>query len=180
MKCPSCKSSSLDWLNLEPDLPARGCSSCEGAWIARISYDAWRAKQPGDAPAKPAHAEIDVTDVRHAKLCPQCSQLMQKYHVSHDLAFYLDYCPSCGGIWLDRNEWAALRAQNLHDNLHQMVSKQWQADIQRQSVKNTVEDMFRQRLGDAAYRKTTEFRTWLANHDKKSLILAYLSDLDPA
>lgn len=90
MKCPSCKSSSLDWLNLEPELPARGCSSCEGAWIARVSYDAWRAKQAGDAPAKPARAEIDVTDVRHAKLCPQCSQLMQKYHVSHDLAFYLD------------------------------------------------------------------------------------------
>jgi hypothetical protein len=70
-------------------------------------------------------------------------------------------------MWLDRNEWAALRAQNLHDNLHQMVSRQWQADIQRQSVKNTVEDMFRQRLGDAAYHRTADFRAWLATHDKK-------------
>lgn len=57
---------------------------------------------------------------------------------------------------------------------------QWQADIQRQSVKNTVEDMFRQRLGDAAYQRTADFRAWLATHDKKSLILAYLSDLDQA
>jgi len=40
--------------------------------------------------------------------------------------------------------------------------------------------MFRQRLGDAAYRKTADFRAWLASHDKKSLILAYLSDLDQA
>ena len=43
MKCPLCKTPSLDATVLAPDLEGRICGECNGVWIARAKYDAWAA-----------------------------------------------------------------------------------------------------------------------------------------
>ena len=114
-------------------------------------------------------------DTRVAKICPQCGHLLLPYRVGHGLAFSIDYCGACGGVWCDRNEWDAIKARNLHDNLHDIVSAHWQNAVRRADVDAAVEQTYRRVLGDA-YDKAAEVREWLRNEPRRSTLLAYLSD----
>ncbi|NQZ56771.1 MAG: zf-TFIIB domain-containing protein [Lentisphaeraceae bacterium] len=39
---------------------------------------------------------------------------MRKCRVGHGLQFYVERCATCGGVWLDKNEWESLKAQGFH------------------------------------------------------------------
>ena len=52
---------------------------------------------------------FEVKDVQGAKICPECGRILLKYKVGHGLDFFVDHCSGCGGIWLDKNEWNALK-----------------------------------------------------------------------
>ena len=175
MKCPLCKTPSLDATVLAPDLEGCICGECNGVWIARTKYDAWRKRLPKDIPETASDAEFSVNDTRVAKICPQCGHLLLPYRVGHGLAFSIDYCGACGGVWCDRNEWDAIKARNLHDNLHDIVSAHWQNAVRRADVDAAVEQTYRRVLGEA-YDKAAETRDWLRNHPQRSTLLAYLSD----
>ena len=175
MKCPLCKTPSLDATVLAPDLEGCICGECNGVWIARAKYDAWRKRLPKDIPETASDAEFSVNDTRGAKICPQCGHLLLPYRVGHGLAFSIDYCGACGGVWCDRNEWDAIKARNLHDNLHDIVSAHWQNAVRRADVDAAVEQTYRRVLGDA-YDKAAEVREWLRNEPRRSTLLAFLSD----
>jgi Zn-finger nucleic acid-binding protein len=179
MQCPVCKKPSMGPVDLEPDLHASECSSCSGTWIARSSYDAWRSKNPVDLPENPVTATIGVADVPKAKICPLCGHLLLKYQVGHGLQLSIDYCTACGGIWLDKGEWKAIKAKNLHDNLHQIVSLQWQTDVRRKEVHESIEQAYVKHLGKEAYEKAKDTRAWLRQQSQKALILAYLAEKTP-
>ena len=98
MKCPLCKTPSLDATVLAPDLEGCICGECNGVWIARTKYDAWRKRLPKDIPETASDAEFSVNDTRVAKICPQCGHLLLPYRVGHGLAFSIDYCGACGGV----------------------------------------------------------------------------------
>ena len=176
MECPLCKKHTMNPISLLPDLSALVCSECAGLWIARTNYDAWRAKQPGDLPETTTPIQVTVTQVHKPKICPQCNHLLLPYRVGHGLPFSIDYCGACGGVWCDHSEWDALKAKNLHDNLLDIISDHWQAALRQTDVQDAVEQTYKKQLG-AAYAKAVEMRTWLQDQPKKSLILAYLSNL---
>ena len=67
MKCPLCKTPSLDATVLAPDLEGCICGECNGVWIARTKYDAWRKRLPKDIPETASDAEFSVNDTRVAK-----------------------------------------------------------------------------------------------------------------
>jgi len=190
MQCPICKKHTMNPVDLAPDLSGLACSDCTGVWIARTEYDKWRAKQPADLPEvaitdkgaadKQKSAQVAVAEPHKAKICPQCGHLLLPYRVGHGLSFSIDYCGACGGVWCDRKEWDAIKAKNLHDNLHDIVSANWQAAVRRSDVQEAIEQTYRRLLG-AAYGKASDLRAWMREQPQpqRSVILAYLSDIKP-
>ena len=178
MQCPLCKKHTLEQTDLAPDLTGLACRDCAGVWIARNNYDSWRARQSGDRQEAATATEFAVTETHKAKLCPQCGHLMLPYRVGHGLAFAIDYCGACGGVWFERNEWEAIKAKNLHDNLHDIVSTHWQTAVRQTAVQEVIEQAYKRLLG-ASYDKAAEMRAWLRGQPQKGLILAYLADAKP-
>jgi Zn-finger nucleic acid-binding protein len=179
MQCPLCKRHTLSPTELTPGLSSITCDECKGAWITRSNYEAWRARRPADTAETSTAAEFNVTDNHKAKLCPQCGRLLLPYRVGHGVSFSIDYCGACGGIWLDQNEWEAIKARNLHDNLHQIVTERWQTDVRQSAIQESIERAYERQLG-GAYPKAQEIKAWLRGQPQKGLLLAYLADSQPA
>jgi Zn-finger nucleic acid-binding protein len=178
MQCPVCKKHTMATVELAPNLSGLKCSQCSGTWIARSHYDAWRRKQPGHLPEISTPVQVTISETHKAKICPECRHLLLPYRVGHGLPFSIDYCGACGGVWLDAQEWEAIKTKNLHDNLHDMVSTHWQNEVRKEEVQVAAEQTYKRLLGPA-YDKATEFRSWLCKHPQKALILAYLSGTKP-
>lgn len=179
MECPLCMKPTMKPANLLPDLSGSTCSECSGVWIARAGYDFWRVRQSASVSAASEPAEFTSADVHKAKTCPECRHLLLPYRVGHGLAFSIDYCGACGGVWFDRNEWIAITARNLHFNLHDIMTAHWQAEVRRTEVQQAIEQTYRHRLGDS-YARASEIRDWLGTQPQKSIILAYLAGVKPA
>lgn len=178
MQCPLCKKHTMDTLDLAPDLTGSACSECSGVWLDRAKYYAWRAKHPCDLPETNTPAQLAVSDTHKAKICPQCGRLMLPYRVGHGLSFSIDYCEACGGVWCDRGEWDAIKAKNLHDNLHDIVSQHWQAAVRQAEVQESIEQTYARHLGPN-YAKAKELKAWVRGQAQKAIILAYLADTKP-
>lgn len=175
MQCAICKKHTMNAVDLVQGLSGFTCGECSGIWVARTTYEAWRTKQASDLPETSTDAQFDIAETHKPKICPQCGHLLLPYRVGHGLSFSIDYCGACGGIWFDKNEWDAIKAKNLHDNLHDIVSANWQTAVRRSDVQEAIEQAYKRQLG-AAYSKASEVRTWLRDQPRKSLIIAYLSD----
>jgi len=178
MKCPVCKKCSMNSVDIATDLTALTCRECSGVWFDRDKYDAWRAKHPADLPETNTPAQLGVSESHKAKICPQCGHLMLPYRIGHGLSFSVDYCGACGGVWCDRGEWDAIKAKNLHHNLHDIVSQHWQTTVRESGVQESIEQTYARHLG-ANYTKAQEVRTWLHGQPQKALILAYLTGTKP-
>ena len=168
----------MDLADLAPSLKGSVCSECTGVWLDRAKYDAWCAKNPNDLPETSTPVQLAMSDTHKAKVCPQCGHLLLPYRVGHGLPFSIDYCGACGGEWCDRGEWEAIKAKNLHDNLHEIVSQHWQTAVRQSDVQESIEKTYARHLG-ADYAKAQEVRTWLRGQPQKALILAYLADMKP-
>lgn len=178
MQCPLCKKNTMTYTDLLPNLSGLSCSACSGVWIGRSHYDTWRARQPSDLAENPAPVQIGVNETHKGKICPECAHLLLPYRVGHGLPFSIDYCGACGGVWLERNEWDAIKAKNLHDNLHEIVSAHWQNAVRQDDVQLAIEKTYIRLLG-GSYDKAREMRAWLKDQAQRRLILAYLSDQKP-
>lgn len=180
MLCPVCKAKRSTSVELAENLRAVSCGGCGGHWISNQNYTTWLEGYGNSRPEEPfSEVEFDVNDVQAVKLCPDCGRLLLKYKVGHGLDFSVDHCSGCGGVWLDANEWNALRGKNLHDAIHKIFTTQWQTQVRKEQVAATLDQVYQKRLGVEAYQKTKEIRTWIQNHDQKEAILAFISDNDP-
>ena len=99
--------------------------------------------------------------------------------MGHGFSFTLDHCEGCKGIWLDRNEWEALKARNLHDDVNSMLTAFWQDEAQKEVRKKRMEQIYIGRFGADDYAEIEKIRAWLATRPKKQDLLAYLTDRDP-
>ena len=178
MKCPVCASKRTTTETLTDGLSAQKCESCGGHWISHKNYQTWQSTL-GDISDHTSFTEvqIELEDHKGATLCPDCGKILLKYKVGHGLDFYVDHCSACGGIWLDENEWEALEAQNLHDEIHRIFSTAWQKEIRDENLAQTMENVFRNRFGDETYKKIKDIRKWIEGHPRKDELLAFLSDI---
>jgi len=180
MKCPVCKTKQCLPVELADGLKAVTCDSCGGHWLSYRNYGAWLKDHGDTLPENPlAEIEFDVDDVRDAKLCPECQRILLKYKVGHGLDFFVDHCPGCGGIWLDRNEWEALQRKNLHDEIHKIFSTAWQKQVRGDRMKEKLEQAYTNRLGAEVYAEAKSIREWLQQQPQKQAILSFLADDDP-
>ena len=125
MKCPTCNSSTRR-VDLEPGLIARRCETCEGHWIPSFQYWRW-ASENKDSARLPSSGggELPVSDAKDALICPECRHILIKANVGRGLAFHVDRCMHCGGIWLDKNEWASLKNHHIANEIYAMYTTVW-------------------------------------------------------
>ena len=102
--------------------------------------------------------------------------MLIRYRVGHGLHFQIDRSPLTGGVWLDKGEWDALKSKNLHTQLHVIFTAPYQAKIRTAELEQTLEEVFRDRIGPEDFEKVREFREWLTGHPKQRDILCYLLD----
>jgi Zn-finger nucleic acid-binding protein len=175
MRCPICKTVALAEARLDPELPSHACGKCGGAWIGGQQYTQWLTRQTSTDSATSARGiSTPGHDSLAAKLCPECGRFLVRYHVGHGIEFCIDRCTTCGGIWLDADEWQALRAQKLHDVLHLVFSAAWQAEIHRRNETQRHDQMLKQKLGAADVAEIHRVKQWLDSHPHRTELYAYL------
>jgi Zn-finger nucleic acid-binding protein len=176
MNCPACKTNALQMHDLEPELPSLQCTACGGQWIQSFRYWRWRSLQPTDLPEIP-HAPDDlpaVMEAHQANVCPECGHILVPYRVGHGVAFSLDHCGHCGGMWFEKNEWEVLRSRNLHDDVHKVFNQVWQSDVSREERRATREARLTTLLGDQDLSEIRRVKAWLDGHPRRSEIYALL------
>ena len=177
MKCPACSSKRTSQISLTENLLATQCDSCQGVWIPHKNYEAWQKTFEEPLPEKSfTEVDLEIEDRPGAKVCPQCGKILLKFKVGHGLDFFVDTCSACGGIWLDKHEWDALKAKNLHDEIHRIFSTSWQKQIREDRLEETMEKVFRNRFGSETFQKVSEIKSWLNDQPNKDELMAFLNE----
>ncbi len=182
-KCPVCKNVVLKLSNLEDSLPVRQCRSCGGYWLRANDYARWlKSQTPGsfeEEKTKEASTRFPVAESNQTAICPDCGHFLRKYKISAKVDFHLDRCNNCNGVWLDKNEWEALKAGDLHDEINQIFTAPWQQNIQNKTITSKLDAMYLQRFGESDYQKIKEIRAWLQGNPNRNYLMAFLLDKDP-
>lgn len=181
MKCPACKTATLQDEQLDDGPRADGCNACGGRWISSTRYVAWveSRRKPGAPPHPLAPEAAHAVDSSAALLCPECGHLMIKFHVGGEHDFALDRCNHCNGEWLDRGEWEALRSRGLHEQIARVCSPAWQHALTREAMRRALATRLRAVLGPADFDRIEEMRRWIQAHPHRALLMAHLIDEEP-
>lgn len=180
MNCPICKSTELIETQLDQNLKSQQCPNCRGNWIGGAEYWHWVERHGTDLAEQIHEAEtLTLAEPGLPIDCPECRFRMVKYLVGRGLHFSIDHCHGCKGIWLDGNEWEALRKRNLHDDLNLMFTSFWQTEAQRDARKKKMEQIYVGRFGEEDYAEIKRIRYWLDTKTNREQLLAFLIDKNP-
>src|ERR1044072_6563313 len=180
MQCPVCKSTELAENQLETNLMSQQCPDCRGNWIAGAEYWKWVEDHKTDLAERVfEHETLSLAEPGLPLDCPECRFRMVKYLVGRGLTFSIDHCHGCKGIWLDGNEWEALKKRNLHDDLNLMFTYFWQTEAQRLQRKQQMEEIYNGRFGEEDYPEIKRIRYRLESKTNREEQLAYLIDRAP-
>ncbi len=180
MNCPVCEATQLAPETLEANLTSLKCPSCKGNWIRGAHYWKWLETHGENLPEVPDEGDgLQSSETGKYLDCPECRFRMAKYLVGRGVGFTLDHCSGCKGIWLDGNEWEALKKRNLHDDLNAMLTEFWQASARREARRKHLEQIYTQRFGPEDFEEIQRVRAWLDNHKNKQELIAFLTDTDP-
>lgn len=174
MKCASCDTAELTPATLEDGLPCYTCAQCAGSLLSLSPYVDWATRQPEREP-HPAPFEVSAADSKQALRCPKCTRIMIKYKVTADNAHGLDYCFGCEEVWLDRGEWAWLKAQGLDTQVTAISTDAWQRRLREEASAKIRDEKFHHTLGADAYAAAERFRDWLRQQPQRAEILRFLN-----
>src|SRR5215813_4163628 len=179
MNCPVCKSPELMTNQLESNLTSMKCPNCRGNFIVGAEYWSWVETHGTDLAERIHETEsLSLAEPGFPIDCPECRFRMVKYLVGRGLNFTIDHCEGCKGIWLDGNEWEALKKRNLHDDLNLMFTAFWQNEAQRMARKKKLQQIYTTRFGEGDYGEIKRIRYWLESKTNREELLAYLLDKD--
>ena len=181
LKCPVCKSVALpaEVSPLEGGPEAHVCGQCGGQWIVPKDYWKWLEGRNVPTPEPPPAenpVNLPVKETETPKFCPDCGRFMRRHKVGHGVSFAVDRCGTCGGIWLDANEWPILKSRHIHERLHFVASDAWQAQVARQDREKGHEQIVLDKIGNADLEKIKAIRAWIESHPRKAELYAFLLD----
>lgn len=101
MRCPR----DTTELSKSEDGDVYSCTTCGGMFFTRGELDRLAEPHEGDL----EFSTVDLDDFTHPDIypagdCPACGERMEKVEFNIYTGIILDYCPSCGGFWLDAGE----------------------------------------------------------------------------
>jgi Zn-finger nucleic acid-binding protein len=180
LKCPVCKTVPLAAVaSLEEGPVAHPCAQCGGPWVVPKDYWKWlEGRNVGNPEPPPAENPVDlpVKETETPKFCPDCGRFMRRHKVGHGVAFAVDRCGTCGGFWLDANEWTILKSRHIHERLHFLASDAWQADVARQEREKGHEQIVLDKIGPEDLEKIKTIKLWIEGHPRKAELYAVLLD----
>lgn len=174
MYCPKCKNVSLQPTKLEADLSAAGCSNCGGALVSLLYYRDW-AEGHGQPLEHPEGKLQEAEDTKTALTCPKCGKLMTKFHIDGATENRLDLCGSCDEAWLDKGEWALLKALELANKMPLVFTDEWQRRVRQQSMEASRQERLSALVGEETSQAVEAFRQQIKDHPHKQEILVYLA-----
>ncbi len=83
------------------------CELCDGIWLDAGEL-AHLTETPGDLSAQSPERQITKTRRSAHPFCPHCRLLMEEFPYTDGENIFLDRCPKCLGIWLERGELQAV------------------------------------------------------------------------
>jgi Zn-finger nucleic acid-binding protein len=173
--CPTCLQPTLRPAEAEPLLPSRRCATCGGQFIRGEHYYRWLDHPDRSATTRSiAGVAGEVIDTPKAKICPECGKLMRRYRVGPGLAFAIDRCSTCAGIWFDANEWEALRRQGLDDRVHFVFSDAWRTRLLRNELDAIARRRVEANIGSADFAELQRVASWIERHPHRDELSAYL------
>lgn len=177
MHCPQCKGYSLEPRELEPGLVAAVCPKCNGALLALMNYRFWADQHLKHASSSETHhASVEaVADAEHAKQCPKCARLMNRFRIGLDTGNRLDLCEHCDEAWLDKGEWQLLKSLDLADKLPRIFTDAWQRNIRLERQQRFMKDKYEALLGAEDFARVDTFKQWLDLHPEREQIRLYLA-----
>jgi Zn-finger nucleic acid-binding protein len=178
VQCPKDRKVTLTVSRLSGDLPAQCCPDCKGTWIPAEEYQTWQSRQTRTN-SYPMPKTLDVDYVQspldtRAALCPECSCYLARARVGLKTPFYVERCPSCGGIWCDRGEWDVLEKLGLHTAIEQLFSSEWQARVKEREYAARERQATIEKLGEDIAQKVFELAELLEGHPNGDFGVAYL------
>jgi Zn-finger nucleic acid-binding protein len=179
LKCPICKDVLLGDGMLDSNLVAHPCAQCGGQWIAPKDYWKWlegRKVVTPDPPPADNPIDLPVKQTDTPKFCPDCGRFLGRHKVGHGVAFSIDRCGTCGGFWLDANEWQVLQSRHIHERLHFVASDAWQADVAREEREKGHEQIVLGKVGAEDLEKIKGIKAWIDGHAHKAELYAFLLD----
>ncbi len=176
LKSPVDEASTLEPVAIEPGFGAMRCAGSGGLWIRPAQYWTWRegAEAYLTEHLPSLGADEPGCDSGAGKRCPEDGYFLIRHRVGHGLDFHVDRCGHCGGIWLDRGEWDALKRESLHNDLHLIFTSAWQAQVRWQLLREAQEQRLTARLGPADHEELNRITKWVMNHPQRHMILAHL------
>jgi uncharacterized protein len=121
VKCPVCNKDlrTITYENLKVDV----CPTCGGIWFDRgelmavvnglLSRDRITAETVEEAYGKKAVPSKNIDKFK--RFCPKCKEELEVFNFCYDSNVFLDRCPICSGIWVDRGELKAV-AKHMKGN----------------------------------------------------------------
>lgn len=155
------------------------CPESGGVFLPAGSYFRWLSRQADRLPHLPkgeGDAEEWIEDDGRVKVCPESGQIMQRFKVGHGFPFCLDRSPS-GSIWLDKGEWAALKARQYHDELHLIFTAPWQDKVRAERKVEVEREMLVEKFGNELLGRIEALREEISEHAHRDFALAYLQRL---
>jgi len=129
MICPRCKMT-LTIKNIEGE-DIEVCHSCNGMWIHKRQLNNLLKESGGDV-EKSSIDDNPHEDKYPIIKCRECKDTtMKKINFLDYSNIIFDYCPSCGGFWLDKNELA-----NMHEYIK--IVEEGSHDVKNISVYNML------------------------------------------
>jgi uncharacterized protein len=107
--CPSCNSR-LDLYKIF-GIEVDGCQTCKGIWLDKDELRKLKDSAENDpwTTLRWMDDELEAIEMAQAlpskRLCPKCDGEKLVSTTFGDSHIILDYCPSCHGTWLDRDEY---------------------------------------------------------------------------
>lgn len=167
MKCPKCKTAPLHKSFYHAPYV---CDGCGGIWLHRPPGP----ELLGMEKASPDPAGARGGNDQKTGICPAGHGIMIRAKVDVEPSFYLERCPTCGGIWFDRGELSRLVAHDLADHLDLIWTKAWQKKQSREKNRAGFLKANRTLLGDPLFEAVMALASQLREHPHRSRAMALL------
>ncbi len=118
--------------------------------------------------------QVTPEDGPYLRRCPACHHILARYRVGHGVAFLIDRCRNCNGLWFDRDEWQALRSRNLLHLLPHLTSDEWQRELHQADLQAQEEARLLSELDPEDLTRIREIKAWLDAHAKRMTLFRVL------
>jgi Zn-finger nucleic acid-binding protein len=89
-------------------------------------------------------------------------------------SFFIERCPTCKGIWCDRNEWSVLEKLGLDGYIPVLFSDEWQGHVRRLETEYREKQATVDKLGQALAEQVFALADRLEQHPNGDFGVAYL------